>query len=133
MPRRARSPRSRSPRAWRKRARPPEFTAGTILPNAESADLGRQLRREKGDPMRPSSRVCFALLGLLVTFTAFAQRNTRPSNQLLVVSAETDSVQNRVYITGMNFGASSAPAVDLNNIHLTLITWTDTSIVAQLP
>jgi len=83
--------------------------------------------------VRPSLRVSFALLGLLVPLATLAQRNTRPSNQLLVVNADIDSIQNRLYIGGVNFGASSPPAIDLDNIHLALITWTDTSIVAQLP
>ena len=69
---------------------------------------------------------------LFVVASAYAQRDTRPTNQLLVVSASVDYGVGKLYVSGSNFG-SAMPAVKLNGIALQVLTATPTSVLAMLP
>lgn len=72
------------------------------------------------------------LFALIVT-PAQAQRNTRPSNQLLILNAEVDYGVNRMYISGENFNGTTAPVIHLSGINLNVVTWTTGSITVDLP
>lgn len=73
-----------------------------------------------------------ALVFCALALPTFAQRDTRPANQLLIVSASVDST-GRLNITGSNFG-SVTPTVKLNGTPLQVVSSpSPTSIVALMP
>lgn len=78
---------------------------------------------------------CLLFLSCLIfTLEASAQRDTRPSNQLLIVSADVDYgiVPLRIMIRGENF-TDTAPAVKLNQTTLQVVSRSTVHIEALLP
>ncbi|HUO84176.1 MAG TPA: tail fiber protein [Thermoanaerobaculia bacterium] len=78
-------------------------------------------------------RLPMLLLLLLVAQPSLAQRNVRPNNQLLIVSAEADFNIGRLYIKGENFTGTTMPIVKLNSEQLEVITYTSMSVDVMLP
>jgi len=75
----------------------------------------------------------FLFLTLLSVTPSFAQRNLRPSNQLLIVRAEADYGIGNLYIGGENFPSPDAPLVQLNGQALSIVSSTNTAITTILP
>ena len=64
--------------------------------------------------------------------SAFAQRDTRAANQLLIVSATVDYGVGKLYISALNFGTGT-PTVKLNGTPLQVLSPTPAYIIAMLP
>ena len=76
--------------------------------------------------------VCCAWVLILNATTAHAQRDTRPTNQLLVLSARADHALDFIDLVGENFG-SVPPAVKLNGLTLLVVSSSATTVSAKLP
>lgn len=77
-------------------------------------------------------RTITTLLVFLCVSPLFAQRDTRPANQLLIISATVDYGVGKMYISGLNFGTGT-PVVKLNGTPLQVLAPTPTYIIAMLP
>src|SRR4051812_43120480 len=53
--------------------------------------------------------------------------------QLTIISSRADYAIGRLYITGMNFSATTAPFVFFNGVQVTVNSFTTTTIDATLP
>jgi hypothetical protein len=71
----------------------------------------------------------------LISFTLFTTTMLAgdPPIQLLIQSAQVDFGIGRMYVTGKNFGSTTAPEVKINDQSLMVMSFTDASIDAVLP
>ena len=97
------------------------------------ADFERE-RAVKKAVLIMMKRILMFLLGVvLTTAPVWAQRDVRPSNQLLIVGAEPDYNTGMLYIRGENFTSVNSPTVAINKTSAQVLSYTDTGVTVMTP